>query len=168
MSLFPINFREALLSDIFIIQVIANKSWRATYTGLITNEQIDYLLRLWYSQSALERLIQDQDYKFYLVIDIEEPIGFFSYFPDSENKHLLRIGRIYLLPEAQGKGYGSQIMKFIESFGRELGFKSIELNVNQGNSAIRFYEKRGFEILWEENIQMDNHQFIDLVMGKSI
>jgi ribosomal protein S18 acetylase RimI-like enzyme len=72
------------------------------------------------------------------------------------------------LPEAQGKGYGSQIMKFIESFGRELGFKSIELNVNQGNSAIRFYEKRGFEILREENIQMDNHQFIDLVMGKSI
>ncbi|MBL0389326.1 GNAT family N-acetyltransferase [Tumebacillus sp. ITR2] len=60
----------------------------------------------------------------------------------------------YLRPEYRGRGYGKRLHEYVEQFFRPFQVQKLELRVAQTNArAIRFYEKMGFEVLYEEELR---------------
>ena len=73
-----------------------------------------------------------------------------------QNKKVTRIHKIYILPEAQGKGVGKLLIEKVVALAKENQSEVISLNVNKFNKAVSFYKKIGFEIVAEEDLDIGN------------
>ncbi|KOP38024.1 N-acetyltransferase [Flavobacterium sp. WLB] len=164
-----ITISEAGLSDIKTIQEITNITWPITYGEILTKEQLDYMLDLFYSEEALAKQIENKEQLFYLISDSESTIGFIGIEHNYKNEALTKIHKIYLLPETQGKGYGKIVFESIEKLALENNSAALLLNVNRFNTALNFYKKLGFEIKETVDIEIGNGYLMeDYVMGKNI
>lgn len=160
---------EAGIQDIKTIQDIAYKSWPNTYGSILSKEQIDYMLDLFYSAIALLQNFNEKGHRFLLVNEGELCIGFASYEHNYLHENCTRLHKIYLLPEAQGKGAGKLLMDTIENLAKQNQSTTISLNVNKFNRAISFYQKKGFEVVSEEDILLDHgYKMEDYRMEKKL
>jgi ribosomal protein S18 acetylase RimI-like enzyme len=74
-----------------------------------------------------------------------------------------------VLPNQQQKGIGKLLLEAIYSEIRKNGAGSIELNVNRFNNALAFYQKLGYEILKEEDIDIGKGYFMnDYILFKKV
>ena len=65
----------------------------------------------------------------------------------------LFISELCILPEARGKGLGSQFLKFAAQSAMDRGLPRLSLRVFSGNSgAVRLYQRSGFEVLDDRSI----------------
>ncbi|MEY2894284.1 MAG: hypothetical protein RIS42_3 [Bacteroidota bacterium] len=135
------QFRKADISDIPVIQQIAEKAWRPTYGHILSEEQTLYMLDMMYSNEVLKKQM-NSSIAFYLVVDAQQPLGYFSF--EITEPDRMKLHKIYLDPDQKSKGTGSQIIEFVKQNALQAGVKHLELNVNKYNSAVQFYEKLGF------------------------
>ena len=135
------QFRKADISDIPVIQQIAEKAWRPTYGHILSEEQTLYMLDMMYSSEVLKKQM-NSSIAFYLVVDAQQPLGYFSF--EITEPDRMKLHKIYLDPDQKSKGTGSQIIEFVKQNALQAGVKHLELNVNKYNSAVQFYEKLGF------------------------
>ncbi len=158
------------------VQELATITWAVAYASILPPEQLSYMLDLFYSTAALQKQME-QGHQFILAADNDETIGFASYAPkmDSLNEPeevpagLYRLHKIYIDPNQQGKGIGKVLLDFIIGDIRSKGATGLELNVNRYNKALQFYQKFGFAIIKEEDIDIGNGYFMnDYVMKKAI
>ncbi|MFB9107278.1 GNAT family N-acetyltransferase [Flavobacterium gyeonganense] len=164
-----IKITEAYIEDISKIQQIAHLTWPITYGQILTDEQLDYMLDLIYSDEALISQIEKKEQLFYLISENESILGFIGIEHDYKNEPVTRIHKIYLLPETQGKGIGKKVIEEIQKLALENNSTSLSLNVNRFNSALSFYKKIGFEIIDEVNIDIGNGYLMeDYVMEKKL
>lgn len=164
-----ITIKVATKADIKTIQEIAQTTWPVTYGTILSIEQLDYMMDLIYSEEALIKQIQKQEQLFYLVYDTSLVIAFMAIEHEYKNEAVTRIHKIYLLPETQGKGIGRTIIDEIEKLACQNNSKLLSLNVNRFNPALSFYQKIGFEIVAEENIDIGNGYLMeDYRMEKKI
>lgn len=162
-----ITILDAGLNDIKTIQEITNITWPITYGEILSKEQLDYMLGLFYSEEALARQIENKEQLFYLISDSKSIIGFIGIEHDYKNEAITKIHKIYLLPETQGKGIGKKVFDEIQNMALENNSKGLLLNVNRFNSALGFYKKIGFEVAEEVNIEIGNGYLMeDYVMKK--
>ncbi|MFE3868207.1 GNAT family N-acetyltransferase [Flavobacterium sp. LS2P90] len=160
---------EATIKDFKTIQDVAYKSWPSTYGSILSKEQIDYMLDLFYSEKTLLQNLNQKGHRFLLVNEGEVCFGFASYEHNYLNQNCTRLHKIYLLPEAQGKGAGKLLIDTIEKLAKENHSVAISLNVNKFNKALSFYQKIGFEIISEEDIELDfGYLMEDYVMEKRL
>ncbi len=152
------QFRKAVISDIPIIQQIAEKAWRPTYSHILSEEQTIYMLDMMYGSDVLMKQINSQ-IEFFLAVEEDQVIGYFSMEITETSK--MKLHKIYLDPDKKSKGVGSQIIAFIKEFGFKAGVKHIELNVNKFNSAVQFYEKMGFFRAKEVVLDIGNGYVMD-------
>lgn len=145
---------EATTKDFKIIQEIAYKSWPATYGAILSKEQIDYMLNLFYSEEILLENLNKKGHRFILVYEDNNCIGLASYEHNYSDKNVTRLHKIYLLPEAQGKGAGKLLIDSVEELAKENHSVAISLNVNKFNKAFSFYQKIGFKLVAEEVIEL--------------
>ena len=100
--------------------------------------------------------------------DEESQVGFASYAPTKESG-VYKLHKIYVLPNQQGKGLGKTIVDFIVNDIKPQGAKKLLLNVNRNNKAKSFYERLGFTVIKEEDIDIGNNYFMnDYVMEKNL
>ncbi|WP_296380802.1 GNAT family N-acetyltransferase [Winogradskyella sp.] len=60
----------------------------------------------------------------------------------------VELDHVYLMPEYRNKGFGKQFMNWINTYVKEKGCNSIELNTYvQNYPSHKFYYNEGFEIL---------------------
>lgn len=60
----------------------------------------------------------------------------------------LYIDTVCIAPAFRGKGIGTQLFTFVEKLAKQKGFNQLALNVEtQKDSAIRLYERLGYEIV---------------------
>jgi diamine N-acetyltransferase len=80
------------------------------------------------------------------------------------------IHKIYLLPQAQGKGIGTRLIDFISEIGKAMQETHVRLKVFVRNpKALGFYEKIGFSNTGIENTDIGNNYVIsDYVMLRKI
>jgi len=162
-----ITISEATLNDLKLIQEIAYKTWPLTYGEILSKEQLDYMLNLIYSDEALTEQYEKKEQLFYLVSNSESTLGFIGIEHNYKNGAVTRIHKIYLLPETQGKGIGKIVIEEIEKLALQNNSTSLSLNVNRFNNALRFYQKLGFEVTDEVNIDIGNGYLMeDYVMEK--
>ena len=164
-----ITISEAKTSDVKIIQDIVYTTWPITYGEILGKEQLDYMLNLFYSSEALIIQIQSRIQLFYLIYEEKLVVGFIGIEHDYQNKAITKIHKIYLLPETQGKGIGKIAIEAIVKLALENNATSVILNVNRFNKALNFYEKTGFKVIDEVNIEIGNGYLMeDYVMEKLI
>lgn len=130
--------------DIRSIQNLALVTFPATYSSIISAEQIDFMMDMMYSETVLRRELEG-GVTFLMLLADGTPAGFVS-FGKQDNEGLFHLHKIYLLPDFQGLGYGREMFLKAEQEMRAQGAKAFELNVNRHNKALDFYKKMGMSI----------------------
>lgn len=138
---------------------------REHFDPLIGKEQNDYMLSLFQTPGAIAAQLAE-GYRYYFVRKDGEDIGFTAFYPKQDAMYL---SKFYLYRQERAKGYAHAMMEFVESETRKEGLQAVELNVNRFNSAVKVYEKLGFEIIREEKNEI-GHGFImdDYVFRKQL
>ncbi|WP_395783549.1 GNAT family N-acetyltransferase [Aquirufa sp.] len=152
------QFRKAVISDIPVIQQIAEKAWRPTYSHILSEDQTIYMLAMMYGTEVLMKQINSQ-IAFYLAVEEDLVIGYFAMEITEPSK--MKLHKIYLDPDQKSKGAGTKIIEFIKDVAFKAGVRQIELNVNKFNSAVQFYEKIGFFRAKEMVLDIGNGYVMD-------
>jgi len=164
-----VTITQATFADIKIIQDIAYQTWPLAYGEILSKEQLDYMLGAFYNDETIKDSITNKGNHFILAKENENVLGFASYEHHYDQKQQTKIHKIYLLPETQGKGIGKKLIDFIAVTAKENGSASLLLNVNRFNKALFFYQKLGFEIISEIDIEIGNGYLMeDYVLEKQL
>ena len=152
-----------------IIRNIAQATWPITYGEILTQEQIDYMFDMMYSTDSLLEQATKQNLHFLLANVENLPLGFASYESNYNETMKTKIHKIYILPDAQGKGIGKKLINYIVDEAKMHQNTSVILNVNKYNKAQHFYTKNGFSIASEEIIAIGKGYVMDdYVMEKPL
>ena len=164
-----ITITAATINDIKQIQNIVNITWPITYGEILSKDQLDYMLALFYSSEALTDQYDKKVQLFYMIDEDDTNIGFIGIEHHYNGKAITKIHKIYLLPETQGKGIGKKVIDEIGKLASENNSTALLLNVNRFNTALGFYKKIGFEVIEEVNIEIGNGYLMeDYVMEKKL
>ena len=154
--------KDATKKDIPLIRELTFQVWPQTYASTITKEQIDYMLELMYSESSLAKQLNEGS-RFIIVYDDKRPVGFASY--QEIKPRTWKLHKIYVLRDQQGKGAGKFIIDHIVSIIKETDAERLQLQVNRQNTAKKFYEKLGFKVIEEIDLDIGGGFFMrDYVM----
>jgi diamine N-acetyltransferase len=145
-------------SDIPLIRELAMKVWPQTYRSILSDGQIDYMLKLMYSAESLQQQMNDGA-QFIVVYDDAEPVGFASH--QEIKPSIYKLHKIYVLTSQQGKGTGRFILDHIIDTIKKNGATALQLQVNRGNKARYFYEKLGFIIIEEIDLDIGGGYVMD-------
>lgn len=158
------NVRHAEAEDIGKIQKVAMESWQDTYSGLIPEETITEIIDSWYDREDLEQQVKDPI--FYVAEEDGEIVGFVHASVKEEKAHL---HRLYLRPECQGQGIGTELYERAEEEAADLGAEVIRLEVmSENEKGTGFYRSKGFGEEKEEAIDLNEKEVMQKVMVKEI
>jgi ribosomal protein S18 acetylase RimI-like enzyme len=148
---------------------LAGVIWRACYPDIISHAQIEYMLARMYALDILREEIRSQGICYHLLLVDGKPAGFASYGPTSE-PGVMKLHKLYLLPELHGHGLGSRLLRHCEREVRAGGARGLILSVNKRNAqAIAAYRRNGF-VITESVVTDIGGGFVmdDYVMAKSV
>ena len=162
---------RATQSDVPAIQTVANATWPATFKEILNPDQIAYMLNWMYSHEALSKNIADPNHSFWLFQQDGNTLGFAGIEHQYQGKQATKLHKIYVLPETQGMQIGKKLILHVIQEALNAGSQSLLLNVNRYNNATGFYEKLGFTIIGEEDIEIGNGYLMEdyqmeLMIGK--
>ena len=143
-----------------IVKDLAYAIWPFAYREILSVEQLNYMLDNFYSIENLENQM-DKGQVFELLFEDSNVVGFVAYELNCNETGLLKIHKIYLLPETQGKGFGKFMIDEVIKIAKSNQQKGVFLNVNKYNNAQFFYEKLGFTITKDEVIDIGNDYVMD-------
>jgi ribosomal protein S18 acetylase RimI-like enzyme len=152
------NIRKATIEDAKAIATVHVESWKTTYQGIVPSS---YLAQLNVSEreQLWKRGLQQQKHYIFVVEEDGKVCGFISGGKNratqgKEAEYEGEIYAIYLLKEAQGKGYGTKLVKaLVDDFQRER-IRSMVVWVLADNPSRRFYERLGGEKIAEEVVDI--------------
>ena len=161
------KIKQASTQDIPAIQSIAFATWPVTYGEILSEQQLDYMLDLIYSESSLRKQMINK--KFIILFDErQQPQGFASYFT-LEDPDIFKLDKLYVFPKMQGSGSGKALLNYVIDDVINQGATALRLNVNIHNKAKSFYEKNGFSVIGEADIDIGNGYFMnDFIMQRKL
>lgn len=137
-----VTIRKATSSDIELLRSLAREIWTECYPGIISMEQIEYMLNLMYSQQTIEREISTGVY-WNILEDNSKPVGFLAFTDDGKKN--IKLNKLYVQAGRHGKGLGQKALGYVVNFAEQNGFQNVYLTVNKKNlRAIKAYERNGF------------------------
>ncbi len=101
------------------------------------------------ARAALIALLQNPSFgRAWLILDGDSPVGYavlcFGYSLEWLGRDAF-VDEFYLREAYRGRGWGRKSMTFLEDAARELGVRTLHLEVMEGNSAaLHLYEAIGF------------------------
>ena len=148
---------------------LAGVIWRQHYPGIISHEQIDYMLGKMYSLETLRADLRSQRIHFYRLIVAGRMAGFAAIGP-LDMPGDWKIHKLYLLPELHGCGLGSRLLQHCESEARRFGAKHLILAVNKHNARpITAYQHNGFAVVKSVVTDFgDGFVMDDFIMAKDL
>jgi len=159
----PIEIRNTSTADVPLIQQLAEATWWPTYSPILKDEQIRYMLDLIYSHEALTRVMADGSQQFILLFEGNVAQGFAAYGPYENGA--VKLHKLYVLPENHGKGFGRILIDEVKRRVKANGIQTLVLNVNRYNNARTFYEKLGFTVTQEVDVAIGPYWMNDYVMA---
>ena len=135
--------------EIPVLQELAATIWRHAYTGMITVEQIEYMLGSRYTPERIRAYLDHDDRGLLLLKQAGGPIGYCSHAVGADSTEM-KLEQLYLLERFRGRGLGSAMLGHVETLARQFGCRSVVLTVNKQNiAAIGFYRAAGFAVRHE-------------------
>jgi ribosomal protein S18 acetylase RimI-like enzyme len=151
-----IQIRPARASDVPNIQNIARLAWADVYREIIPSEIQEKLLASWYAAGALEQAIKSEEAVFLLAERGGEAVGFVQFFRRSPE--VVELARIYVLPEEQRLGVGSELLTAGLHRVSRWGVITVAVGVEAANQrGRRFYRKAGFVESGKETVDLLGH-----------
>jgi ribosomal protein S18 acetylase RimI-like enzyme len=137
--------RPADATEIPALRELAERIWRDSYATMLTREQMDYMLPWMYAPETIAREMAGG-----VIWEIawlgEERIGFHSCTLEDGGVRM-KLNKLYVLPEQQGRGFGRQLLTRVHTLAAERGAREVWLQVNKQNArAIRAYERTGYAV----------------------
>ncbi|MGN1132171.1 MAG: GNAT family N-acetyltransferase [Ruminococcus sp.] len=130
--------------DINTFGDLADNIWHEYFPCILEEEQIDYMVDMFFSHKAITDSIND-GYEFYFVKLGDKNIGFIAIHPEEEKMFL---SKLYLAKEYRGRGYASRMMDFVKEQTVKKGLAKIYLTVNKYNThTIQVYKHHGFQVI---------------------
>jgi Acetyltransferases len=157
-----ITLLKASIKEIELIREIANKTWFITYGNILSQEQLDYMFEKMYSTASITEQMTRLNHDFFIAYAEGIPQGYVSV--EQQSKGLFHLHKLYVLPEAQGKGIGRALIEKAFDFARaeSKGRKcALELNMNRNNKALDFYEKMGMHICGQGDFEIGNGYYMN-------
>jgi GNAT superfamily N-acetyltransferase len=162
------TIRKATAEDAQTIRDLAETTWWATYSPILEQEQISFMLDEIYDVGKITHQLENNIQTFLLLSEGEKPVAFAGFSPREEDPEVYKLHKLYCLPETQGKGYGKVLINEVASETLKAGKHLLDLNVNRYNKAKTFYEKMGFKVIYEEDIPIGPYFMNDYVMRKNL
>ena len=154
--------------DVPLIVSLAHHIWPATYREILSPDQITYMMELFYHPASLTSQMTEKGHQFIIALHHGKAIAFASYSSANETG-IYKLHKIYVDPSMQGHGVGRRMIDYILSELISMKAGALELNVNRNNKAKFFYEKLGFSVVREEDIDIGNGYYMnDYVMRKML
>jgi ribosomal protein S18 acetylase RimI-like enzyme len=158
------EFRPAERADLPTIAGLAQEIWREHYPGIISAEQIEYMLERLYARGALEAQWA-AGRRFWLATFDTAAAGYAAASVEDAGETLF-LNSLYVRGAARGQGLGAGLLG--ATAGAFPAARRIRLTVNRQNfRAINFYFKSGFVIagLADKDIG-DGYVMNDFVMTR--
>jgi ribosomal protein S18 acetylase RimI-like enzyme len=162
--------KTATTEEIATIRSIADVAFRETYRKILSPEQMEYMMDWMYSEKSLLQQMTADNHTFQIGYDAEgKAVGYVSVQPEGESAYHLQ--KIYLLPEAQGKGYGRQLFDAAVNYIKSVHPAPcvMRLNVNRHNKALDFYRHMGMKQVDEGDFSIGHGYYMnDYIMALDI
>jgi N-acetylglutamate synthase-like GNAT family acetyltransferase len=134
----PISIRAATPEDVPAIRAVLH-SVREEYQVLCeigsSDLELDDLERNYFARGGSFEVLEDACHRI---------VGCAGLYPLSEQR--AELGKMYLLPQARGRGLGRQLLENMLDAARRSGFREVWIETNSSLSdAIRLYQGYGFE-----------------------
>lgn len=138
------HIRPMTPSDVPAICELARTIWQATYSGLIPQAQIDYMLADRYAPDRLYAQLEDPDHAWRIAWWAGEKVGFAHASFDAGG---CKLEKLYIHPDSQRRGIGRALLVDVKLFARSCAATRLWLQVNRGNTgALKAYQQYGFVV----------------------
>lgn len=162
-----IEIRPVTAEEVPAISALAREIWQATYPGIITQEQIDFMLEQRYGHERLHDDLEDPEKWLDQAFHNGRRVGFaFSEIYKGEFK----LDKLYIHPDVQRQGVGGELIGHVAARAKAMGYACVILAVNKRNEkAIGSYKKYGF-VVRESIVDDIGRGFVmdDYVMEKKL
>ena len=156
----PATLRAATSDDVPLIPALAERIWWECYPGILSDEQIRYMLARMYAPERIHSEILDG--VSWEILEVEDrPVGYAACEIRGTVAHL---HKLYLGRAFQGRGLGRRLLERVQALAVERKADRMELRVNRSNvRALRFYRNAGFALLRDDchpignGFVMDDH-----------
>ncbi|KAI4734426.1 acetyltransferase [Aureobasidium sp. EXF-12298] len=170
------NIRKATPKDAQAVAELGTHVFTVTFGPSMQPTNLQAYLSETYSISATATEIQNPNKDMLLATSTSDTILGFALLtrglPDpciADISKQVQLQRIYLHPEAQGRGVGKLLIQRIEGEARKQGFSNLWLAVYEKNDkAFRIYEKLGFRKVGTHDFVTGSEVQTDLVMLKAL
>lgn len=142
------QIRQATQDDIEAIRSVAEATWEIDYPDILHRETLEEGVNEWYNPNQLEPELREEG-SILLVAEIDdEVIGFTHAAKQQRTGYILRV---YVVPEHQHEGVGSELLTSVRDALIRSGADQIRAMVLAANEpGNRFYKEFGFEKVDEE------------------
>ena len=132
------------LEEVEALVELAGRIWRSHYPGIITPEQIEYMLAQRYKPGLVKQLLARGD--LWLAARAgEEMVGFAHAHPLQPGDS--KLDKLYVHPDYQRHGIGGLLISEVVRHVQPQGTTRLILRVNrQNHAAIQAYLKHGFQV----------------------
>ncbi|MEN0046826.1 MAG: GNAT family N-acetyltransferase [Bacteroidota bacterium] len=175
-----VQIQQATLADLDELLSFAKSNFILTYAHLNDPQNFQAYLDKAFSRANFQVEMEAPNTQFYLLKKGGELLGYIKLNFNKRVKNLnadesVEMERIYVKPEAKGKGYGKILIETAKKVATEQAKKIIWLGVWENNpKAIGFYRKMGFEQFGEHvfmigaEVQNDYLMKIELVEQRTL
>ncbi len=140
-----ITTRRLSKEELFLVRQVADVVWPITFRPILSDNQIAYMMEMMYAPAVLAKEYDD-GIRFNGVFDGERAVGYYIWGSCDSEPDTAKLHKCYLLPEYQGKGIGSRMLREAKAQAAQAGFARIRLNVNRHNEkAMKSYFRNGFK-----------------------
>jgi len=150
--------RKAIEKDIPAIRKIAHATWPTAYGASLSKQQLDYMLEWMYSENALQEQMK-KGHQFFMTAIDEKNFGFASV--SAEGDGVFKLNKLYVIPDTQKTGAGKALLQETISYAKQNGGAKLILQVKRDNIAKGFYEKHGFIITKEIDLEIGDGFFMN-------
>ena len=155
--------------DLEPVARLAREIWYLHYPGIITVNQIDYMLAQRYQPESIGSQVETGE-AWWDKIEVGSTVAGFAGYEPGSAANSVKLDKLYVHPRWQGCGFGYALVQNVEARSREKGYSDLYLQVNKGNTAsIAFYRRAGFTVT--DSVRVDiGHGYVmdDFVMSKRL
>lgn len=149
------EFLEVKKEEIKELAELTSAIWHEYWPCILTEEQINYMVEKFQSEKAIVEQINNENYRYYFLLDNGEKFGYTGV---SDKGEYLFLSKLYIKKEFRHKGYGKLAFDEI----KKLGYDTIRLTVNKYNkNTIDAYLKYGFKVIDEDVTDIGNGFVMD-------
>ena len=129
--------------DISQVASMADEVYHEHYAGIISNEQIDYMVKEYQSVEAITEQIHKAGIDYFILNNNECNVGYFAIKMEEDR---IFISKLYVLKDFRNQGYAKQAYQCLKGLSEAMNLKHIYLYTHKKNvETIAVYEKLGLK-----------------------